>query len=73
MTVQEAARVLYERVRERPWFTAVGVGKEQGRDCIVLYVRRRDPEVSGLDSQDWLGYPVVVRKASAPQLLAQAL
>jgi hypothetical protein len=73
MTVQEAARTLYETFSDRSWFTAVGAGHDHGRECIVLYVRRRDPEVIRLHSKDWLGYRVIVRRASTPQLLAEAL
>ncbi len=62
MSIEEAGEALHQKVREAPWFTAVGIGKFKTEPCIFLYVK---PQVrpAALELADgWMGYPVRVRK-----------
>jgi hypothetical protein len=70
MTVHEAAKTLHERLEGEPWLTAVGVGKEEGRDCIFVYVTAARPELLAHIGSEWWGYPVVVRRMTFPRPLS---
>jgi hypothetical protein len=66
MTIEKAVQLLYERFQATPWFTMAGIGEDQGRQCIVLYVKSPASVPSHL-KDGWCGFPVMIRKMSAPR------
>jgi len=73
MSVEEAARRLYERLHGARWLVNVGVGKQNGADCIFLYVKAQPRELQELRSRPWHGFPIEVRKTQPPRLLRAAV
>lgn len=62
MSPEEAAKSLAEKLRGAPWFTTVGVGEQEGRPVIYLYVKTLNiPTLAFLDN-GWNGYRVAVQK-----------
>lgn len=61
VTPEHAATLLYEKLRQFPWLTSIGVGADHGRPCLYVYVssRRNSPELDRLTN--WNGYKVIVR------------
>jgi hypothetical protein len=69
MTIHEAAEKLAAHLRWASWLTAVGVGKQDGRDCIYLYVKSpKRADIAFLD-EGWEGFPVMIRRTGAFQPL----
>jgi hypothetical protein len=70
MTIEEAARKLYEGYHKASWYTTVGVGEWDDAPCIYLYVKP-NPIVKPHDfSGGWHGYPVQVRTMGTPRAIA---
>jgi hypothetical protein len=63
MSVELAAEQLESKLKEFPWFIAVGTGtKEDGRDALYVYVKSgRYPELRSFTT-GWRGYDVLVRR-----------
>jgi hypothetical protein len=65
MAIKEAAARLAAHLSNATWLTAVGVGEQDGKDCIYLYVKApKKHEISFLND-GWEGFPVIVRKVGA--------
>ncbi len=67
MRIEKAANLLYERFREVPWLTAVGVGEKNGNPCIFLYIKSLNAAPGTLLREGWYGFPVVARKMARPR------
>jgi hypothetical protein len=67
MTPQAAARELYFRLRDQPWFTTVGVGEKDGAPVLYVYVK----PIRGIDLPEsfdsWEGFTVEVKKMGTPR------
>ncbi len=69
MSIEEAADALYERLRDAPWFTAVGIGEHSSSPCLYLYVTSLRKANLAFLKDGWHGFHVEVRKAGSPRLL----
>ena len=68
MSVHDAARALTERLRGKPWFTAVGIGEADGSPCLYLYVNSARKADVGFLRDGWNGYRVEVRRMGPPRV-----
>jgi len=71
MTIEKAAEKLDERLREEPWFTAVGVGTYHNQPALYLYVKKFKGVDLDFVEDGWEGYHVEVRKMGTPRILAR--
>jgi hypothetical protein len=69
MTIDEAAESLDKRLRDEPWYTAVGVGKHREKPALFLYVKRLKGVDFSVIKDGWEGYHVEVRKMGSPRAL----
>jgi hypothetical protein len=62
MSVNDAAQKLAQRLKGATWLHALGVGREDGNECIFLYVAKDPPKnlLELLETAD--EFPVVIRK-----------
>jgi hypothetical protein len=67
MDIQAAAESLREKLQAAPWFTMVGVGEQEGRKCIFLYVKSLNSVPPELLKNGWQNFPVVTRKMGQPR------
>lgn len=59
--IERAADMLEERLRGRPWFISLGVGRNEDGDAIFIYSRNLSGPKRFRLASDWMGFPVVVR------------
>jgi len=67
MTIHEAAQSLYTQLRQYPWFVTVGIGVENGRDTIMVYVSSFKEKEIEFFRNGWNGHPVVIRRSGFPK------
>ncbi len=65
--IEEAARQLNNTLRSHRWFFAVGVGVNEGKPALFVYVTRK--KGLGLPlAKEFNGFPVVTRKTGRPRI-----
>jgi len=62
MNAAQAARYLADAWRGAKWLNTVGVGKDNGRETIFIYVKRPPPKKLPLLREVAREFPVVVRR-----------
>ncbi len=62
MEIADHARALAKALRGASWFNSVGIGQEDGKDCIFVYVVKSPPANNPELSNTVKRYPVVIRK-----------
>lgn len=62
MNSQLAAQHLYFHLSQYAWLTSVGVGLENGKECIYVYASRSIPSSNNHLPSQWEGYPVLVKR-----------
>jgi hypothetical protein len=72
MSIEDAANDLSERLRGKPWFTAVGIGEHNSEPCLFLYVKTiKKDEVLFLED-GWHNYHVEVRRSGTPKVYSSS-
>jgi len=62
MDIERAATELQSHFHRAPWFTSVGVGRQNGREVIFLYVNSVERARAAFPQTEWHGFPVIIRK-----------
>jgi len=70
MDIDKATKSLQEHLHYAPWLTAVGVGKKNERELIILYVPSIKRAREDFSQPAWQGFPVVIRKMGIARALA---
>ncbi|MDB6173803.1 MAG: hypothetical protein JWL59_3114 [Chthoniobacteraceae bacterium] len=65
MNVKDAAISLKKALQGASWLASIGVGRDQGQDCIFVYVKRMPPKDVPEIQAARHEYPVLVRKMAA--------
>lgn len=60
--VLAAARKLHEKLGYQSWLTTVGVGMEDGHECLYVYASQVGARERSSIPSEWKGYPVVIKK-----------
>jgi hypothetical protein len=57
--IEQAVRELREHLGRPPWLSAIGIGAQEGRPVIVLYLTSSwKPKLPSVEN-GWKGYPVL--------------
>ena len=69
MTIQEAANLLYEKIKDKAWYVAVGIGKtSEGDACLVMYVKDLlSPELKKYQDV-WEDFPLKIEEMDIPSV-----
>lgn len=67
ISLQAAAQNLSQHLAVNTWLTTVGIGSEDGQDCLFVYVSRVGKAERSAIPDEWEGYRVIVRKMSMPK------
>jgi hypothetical protein len=63
MTIEQAAEELQKHLMHHHWLKGVGIGEQDHRDVIYLYVSSQQPkELRRLKQEGWMGHGIVVEK-----------
>jgi hypothetical protein len=72
MSIVKAAQELLNRLQGVRWLTAIGVGQEDQKECIFLYVKslRQAKAETAFLTDGWQGFPVVIKQMGVPHLVS---
>lgn len=60
--VNEAVKDLRKYLGDPPWLTSIGVGSQDDRPVIILYLSSEPKtDVPLIDDKVWHGHPVIIR------------
>ncbi len=63
LSVLEAKELHEKEIMAVPGVTGIGVGRKGGRACIMVYVRKAEPEILKTLPKEMEGFPVRVEES----------
>lgn len=67
--IHHASERLRSHLARYQWLTAVGIGQDQDRPCLVVYASRLGPTEQSMIPESWEGFRVILRRMALPRPL----
>lgn len=61
MDIRTAAGHLYNKLRRHSWFAMVGIGIDNDKEALLVYVKSARFKINERPPKTWEGYPVIVK------------